>query len=33
MQNFQFYLPTKVYFGQKALENVGKETKILGKKA
>lgn len=33
MQNFQFYLPTKVYFGQKTLENVGKETKILGKKA
>ena len=33
MQNFQFYLPTKVYFGLKASENVGKETKILGKKA
>jgi len=33
MQRFQFYLPTKVYFGQKVLENVGKETKILGKKA
>ncbi|GAI07067.1 unnamed protein product, partial [marine sediment metagenome] len=33
MQNFQFHLPTKVYFGQKVLENVGKETKILGKKA
>ncbi len=33
MQNFQFYLPTKVYFGQKVLENVGRETKILGEKA
>lgn len=33
MQNFQFYLPTKVYFGQKVLENVGKEAKILGKRA
>lgn len=33
MQRFQFYLPTKVYFGQKVLENVGKETKILGKRA
>ncbi len=33
MQNFQFCLPTKVYFGQKVLENVGRETKILGEKA
>ena len=33
MQGFQFYLPSKVYFGQKVLENVDKETKMLGNKA
>ena len=33
LRNFEFYLPTKVYFGQKVLENVGRETKRLGRKA
>jgi len=32
LRNFEFYLPTKVYFGQKVVENVGSETKKLGKK-
>jgi len=33
LQNFQFHLPTKVHFGQKAVENIGQETRKLGKRA
>ena len=33
MQSFQFYLPTRVYFGKGAIEKVGEETKKLGKRA
>ncbi len=33
MQSFQFYLPTRVYFGKGTIEKVGEETKKLGKRA
>ncbi|MEA3485579.1 MAG: iron-containing alcohol dehydrogenase [Candidatus Aerophobetes bacterium] len=33
MQEFIFYLPTKVYFGSQTLKKVGKEAEKLGKKA
>ncbi|UCG94467.1 MAG: iron-containing alcohol dehydrogenase, partial [Candidatus Aerophobus sp.] len=33
MQSFQFYLPTRVYFGKGMIEKVGEEAKKLGKRA
>ncbi|MFQ5834848.1 MAG: iron-containing alcohol dehydrogenase family protein [bacterium] len=33
MQSFQFYLPTRVYFGKGTIEKVGEEAKKLGKRA
>lgn len=33
MQSFQFYLPTRVYFGKGMIEKVGAEAKKLGKRA
>ncbi len=33
MQRFQFYLPTRVYFGKGTIEKVGEEAKKLGKRA
>jgi len=33
MQNFEFYIPTKVIFGNDTLETVGKNVSLYGKKA
>ena len=33
MQEFTWYLPTKVYFGEGMIEKVGEETKKFGKRA
>lgn len=33
MQALQFFLPTKVHFGQKVVESIGQETRKLGKRA
>jgi len=33
LQSFQFYLPTRVYFGKGTIEKVGEEAKKLGKRA
>ncbi|HIC99566.1 MAG TPA: iron-containing alcohol dehydrogenase, partial [Pyrodictiaceae archaeon] len=33
MKNFEFFLPTKVFFGKKALNGLKKELPFIGSKA